>query len=344
VTVRQLLSNTAGFDGDLFEDTGRGDDALDRYLAYLGKAAGQVHPPGELYSYCNAGFVVAGALVARLRGESWESVLRDRLIEPLGAEHMTLTAEEAILFRTAAGHARDGGVAKPWQLPRSLGPACATACASVGDLVRFGRMFLAGGEGPLSPDALAAMATPQVTIPGVADRSSDRYGLGLCLYTWDGAPVVGHNGGTVGQSTFWRVLPEHDLVIAMTANGGATNAFFDDLLDDIVEETTGLRVPPRPTPPPGPAAPGPAEYAGRYAYPLFTFDVTAADAGLDVNVTAHGVAAKTGAIPVTERFVPLAGDTFITAEPDDGVHSTLTFVAGGRYLHDGRAAQRVPEA
>ncbi|MEU0486390.1 serine hydrolase domain-containing protein, partial [Streptosporangium sp. NPDC006013] len=32
ITVRHLLTHTGGFDGDLFEDTGRGDDCLDRYV------------------------------------------------------------------------------------------------------------------------------------------------------------------------------------------------------------------------------------------------------------------------------------------------------------------------
>ena len=50
VTVRQLLSHTGGFAGDLFEDTGRGDDALDRLLVFMRTGAHQVHPPGELFS------------------------------------------------------------------------------------------------------------------------------------------------------------------------------------------------------------------------------------------------------------------------------------------------------
>jgi CubicO group peptidase (beta-lactamase class C family) len=340
VTVRNLLSHTAGFDGDLFEDTGRGDDALERYLAYLPKVAGQVHPVGALYSYCNAGFNVAGALVARLRGDTWEQVMRDRLIGPLGAGHMALFAEEAILFRTSAGHGVKGEVANPWQLPRSAGPAGGPACAAPRDLVRFGRMFLAGGEGLVSSDSLAAMTTPQVEMPGGGGREADRYGLGIALYTWDGARVIGHDGGTVGQSTLWRVLPEHDLVVAMNANGGGPTALFDDLLDLIVPETTGLTVPPRAVPPRVPVVPGPRKYAGSYAYPLYSFDVAATDHGLEVTETARGVAAQTGTPLRTERYVELDGDTFITANRVNGVHHTITFVDDGKYLHDGRAARR----
>lgn len=210
VTVRQLLLHTGGFDGDLFEDTGRGGDALDRYLVYLHEGASQVFPPGALFSYCNAGYSVLGALVSRLRGGTWESALRERLIEPLGARHVALLAEEAIMFRVAAGHVKSDGagytVATQWQLPRSAGPAGATPYAAPRDLVRFGRMFLASGVAAagarlLSPDAVAAMTSPQITLPGVPVRGAGHRGLGPVVFDWAGTAVIGHDGGTVGQAT-----------------------------------------------------------------------------------------------------------------------------------------------
>ena len=329
VTVRHLLSNTAGFDGDLFEDTGRGDDALDRYLAHLARNAGQVHAPGGMYSYCNSGFATAGALIARLRGAPWEAVLRERLIEPLGLTHTTSFAEEAILFRVAAGHL-DGKVTTEWQWPRALGPAGTVVCAAPRDLVTLGRLFLDGGEH-------AAMMTPQVGVPGVPGRDARQYGLGLDLYEWNGVGVVGHNGGTIGQSAMWRVIPSHGVVIAGALNGGDATAFADAVLDPIVAELTGVIVPPRSVPS-GATGPGPAEYAGRYEHSMYRYDVVATDTGLDITATGKGVAAGDRS---SERYVALTNDTFITAEPNGGVHSTLTFVDGGRYLHNGRAAGRV---
>jgi CubicO group peptidase (beta-lactamase class C family) len=351
VTVRQLLTHTGGFDGDLFEDTGRGDDALDRYLAYLGGNAGRVAPPGALFSYCNSGFSVLGALVSRLRGGTWESVLRERVIGPLGARHMALLAEEAVLFRAAAGHLKPDGageysVTPQWQLPRSNAPAGATPCAAPRDLVRFGRMFLAGGVADggarlLSSDALAAMMSPQATAPGVAVRGGGRQGLGAALYDWDGTAVFGHDGGTIGQSTLWRVVPDHQLVVAINANAGGTVRFFDELLDPIVHDLTGLTVPARPVPPGNPPPRDLSRYAGRYAFPLCTYDVTATDAGLDVTATPNGFAAQMGETATTERYVTLAGDTFIAERPENGIHPVITMVDDGKYLHVGRAAVRV---
>src|SRR6201995_5982253 len=53
VTVRHLLTHTSGIDGDVFTDTGRGDDCLERYVALLADAA-QNHPLDATWSYCNA--------------------------------------------------------------------------------------------------------------------------------------------------------------------------------------------------------------------------------------------------------------------------------------------------
>lgn len=69
----------------------------------------------------------------------------------------------------------------------------------------------------------------------------------------------------------------------------------------------------------------------------------ATEDGLDVTTAPNGVAAQTGDAPATERYVALTDDTFITTQPEDGLHSTLTFIDGGRYLHDGRAAARVAQ-
>src|SRR5215470_11815974 len=59
VTVRHLLTHTSGIDGDVFTDTGRGDECVERYVALLVEV-GQNHPLGATWSYCNAGFVLAG--------------------------------------------------------------------------------------------------------------------------------------------------------------------------------------------------------------------------------------------------------------------------------------------
>ena len=55
ITVRQLLTHTSGFEGDIFTDTGVGDDCVEKYLGVLHDVP-QLFPPGTMWSYNNAGF------------------------------------------------------------------------------------------------------------------------------------------------------------------------------------------------------------------------------------------------------------------------------------------------
>jgi CubicO group peptidase (beta-lactamase class C family) len=346
VTVRQLLSHTGGFAGDLFEDTGRGDDALGKLVAWMRTNAAQVHAPGAMFSYCNSGFCVLGALVAKLRGGTWESALREHLIEPLGVTHMALYAEEAVLFRVAAGHlGEEQRLFDRWQLPRSNAPAGSTPCAAPRELVRLGRMFLADGVAAdgtrvLPAGTFAAMCERQVALPEVGERYISAWGLGLMLWNWDSVPVVGHDGGTPGQTACWRVVPGRDVVVAITVNGGAAAALVDDVLEAVLAETAGVQIPPRLLPPatPVPFTPGP--YTGSFESPLIRYEVAAADGGLDVTTIPMGFAAEVDAESSTARFVALGGDRFVAAELDEGIHPTITFLENGRYLYNGRAIPR----
>jgi CubicO group peptidase (beta-lactamase class C family) len=55
--VRQLLCHTSGFDGNVFDDLGCGDDAVARYVEALADWP-QNFPPGPRFSHSNSGYCV----------------------------------------------------------------------------------------------------------------------------------------------------------------------------------------------------------------------------------------------------------------------------------------------
>ncbi len=84
LTVGQLLNHTAGWDGgDSWTDTGEGDDALERSVALLADLP-QQFAPGTGASYNNAAFVLAGRVVEKVTGETFERALARLVLDPLG--------------------------------------------------------------------------------------------------------------------------------------------------------------------------------------------------------------------------------------------------------------------
>src|SRR3954466_9572919 len=71
ITVRHLLTHTAGFEGDIFTDTGVGDDCVEKLVTLL-RDVPQLFPPGSMWSYNNAGFTVLGRLVEVLREKPYD--------------------------------------------------------------------------------------------------------------------------------------------------------------------------------------------------------------------------------------------------------------------------------
>jgi CubicO group peptidase (beta-lactamase class C family) len=358
ITVRHLTCHTAGFEGDIFLDTGRGDDAVGRLVDRLAEVP-QVFPPGERHSYNNAGFVVLGRVVEVLRDKPYAAALRDHLAGPLGLDHLATDAHEAILHRAAVGHVtREQGAAPApapvWGLAASNAPAGSLLSMSAADLLRFARLHLDQGKTPdgtrlLSATSVAEMQRRQVDLP-YPTTVGDAWGTGWALGEWDGAAVVGHNGGTVGQAAVLRVVPAAGVAVAVLTNGGELLPLYRALVGEVLRELAGIRMPPPPEPPAEPRPVDPHPYTGGYQNRVVRYDVGADGPGrLWLSTTRRGAFAELGA-PV-ERFdiVRLAGDTFISVEPQYGEHVTLAFAdpdpAGRcRLLYLSRAVPRTGDA
>jgi len=354
ITVRQLLCHTAGFEGDIFTDTGPGDDCIEKFVATLGSVP-QLFPPGEMFSYNNAGFCVLGRIVEVLRGKQYDACLREHLFVPLGLTHAATSANEAILYRAAVGHIEPGPDAEPqpapvWSLARSNAPAGSMLSMRPRDLLTFARMHMSGGTAAdgtavLSATTVQAMQEPQVKLPNLAIMG-DRWGLGWEMFDWPGGTVIGHDGGTIGQSAFLRLVPGRDVAIALLTNGGDGIGLYARVYRHLLRELAGVELPPMPVPPAEPARVDAGRYLGTYSCDVADMTVTQdQDGRLWVEQVPKGVIAQMGAQPERHELVRLDGDTFVTAEPEHGVHMPHVFVGddgAGRslYLHSGRAIRR----
>ncbi len=354
ITIRQLLCHTAGFEGDIFTDTGKGDDCVQKYVATLGDLP-QLFPPGEMFSYNNAGFCVLGRVVEVLRGKPFDDCVREHLFTPLGLTHACNGPYEAILHRAAVGHLQPDPKADPvpapvWALARSNSPAGSMLTMSPRDLLAFAQMHIDGGTSAdgstvLSTAAVKAMQERQVTLPKLG-LMGDAWGLGWELFDWDGGTVIGHDGGTIGQAAFLRIVPDKNIAIALLTNGGNAHGLYMAIYSRLLADLAGVTVPPLPTPPADRKRIDATRYLGTYTCDVVEMTVTQDDDGrIWLDQTPKGLMAEMGGRPEHRELTLLDGDTLINVEPEQGIHMPLAFVGDdgsghALYAHHGRAIRR----
>jgi CubicO group peptidase (beta-lactamase class C family) len=355
ITIRHLLTHTAGFEGDIFTDTGVGDDCVEKYLGVLHNVP-QLFPPGSMWSYNNAGFSVLGRLVEVLRGKPYDACLREYLIEPLGITHAATSPYDAILFRAAVGHLETapGAGFRPttvWALVRSNIAAGSMLSMSPRGLLAFARMHLEDGTASdgtrlLAPGTAARMHEKEVDVPYRGYLGSS-WCLGFQRFDTPDGTIIGHDGSTIGQDAYLRIVPAAGVAVALVTNGGTPGPLFVDVVGHVLESLAGVPLPAEPVPsaerPPVDAS----RYVGTYANATATVVVSQQDDGavwMEI-IPTSALADELGEQPERWELVSFSNDTLITLERDRGLHRPYAFLGDNgtghaRYLHTGRALAR----
>lgn len=361
VTVRDLLRHTSGFDGDVFIDTGRGDDALSRYMDEI-RDLPQIAEPGAIWSYSNSGFAILGRLVEVVGETVFETAMKERLLAPLGLQHSVVFPEEVIPRPNAVGHEPDPEdpdslrVSEPWGLFRSCGPMGASLVASAGDVLRFALLHLDGGVAAdgtrlLSADLVAAAQQPQIAL--VDDTVlGEAWGLGWILDHFGDVTVIGHDGNSLGQNAFMRIAPDHRFGFCLQTNVESALSMYRELAAWLFTERLGVAPRQDPAPLESRVVADPGRYTGTYERSGLVFTIDAdEDGALVATIEASHAAAEMQSLPPMERLplVPVERDqSFLLKLPIADSELLAVFfnpadeAAEPTYLHfGGRAHKRV---
>jgi CubicO group peptidase (beta-lactamase class C family) len=252
ITVRTLLTHTSGIVGDFFVDTGANDDATERYVERCSELAYFTEP--GIYSYCNSGFGILGRLIEVVGGAPWVAQLRAKILDPLRMAAL-VDPEETMFYRAAAGHILTASgeirlTPTPF-LPRSTESIGARLTMSPATMLAFAQCHLrdglaADGTRLLSERSARAMRESNVRLP-FDFLNIEAFGLAWAIRDAE-AGVVGHNGGTIGQSAFLLLFPEVELALAVLTNisSSATSTAFEEIVRAVVASVDGARLRVRP--------------------------------------------------------------------------------------------------
>lgn len=227
--------------------------------------------PGARYAYSNLGAGLLGHALALRARQSYEELVRERILEPLG---MTSTAITGGPLELARGHDPRGRPAPYFDLPTLAGAGALRS--SLTDMLRFAAAGLGGDESPLQR-AMAMTREPRKKI-----ALAMRIGLGWHMLGSGERRLLTHSGGTAGFSSSTGLLPARGIAVVALANSRQTSV--EDIALHVLEPRIPLRPPPKHREEIVPAPGVLARYAGVYDVAGTHVTITPDAGGLVVDV------------------------------------------------------------
>ncbi|HSB55774.1 MAG TPA: serine hydrolase domain-containing protein [Gemmatimonadales bacterium] len=234
ITIRQLMSHTAGFrnptwpwGGDKpwhpFEPTEWAQVvAMLPYTEIL-------FPPGSKYSYSNPGIIFLGRVIEKLSGDDFEVYVDKNILKPLGMTHsyFDLTPYHLLADRSNNYEVRDGKpVANGLDFDTGITTSNGGLNAPITDMAKYFAFLLGRGPGATGPvpvlarKSLEEMWRPVMTAGG-EEAPGDSVGLSFFVKHEGTLRLIGHTGSQRGFRAFFYLHPESGTAVVAAFNTAA---------------------------------------------------------------------------------------------------------------------------
>ena len=216
VTPRQLATHTAGIRHYGLND---GIDCLKRYknvrdgLAIFNRDS-LLFKPGTAYSYSTYGYSLLSAVIEQASRTPFLTYLQTAVFTPLGMAHTGADySDQVVPHRVRFYETRNGWLLNANQVENSYKWAGGGLLSTPADLVIMGGSLL--NYSLLKRETVALLFTPQL----LTDGKNTNYGFGWRIGTdQKGRRIIHHGGSIDGGRTFLMLYPDHNLIVAITAN------------------------------------------------------------------------------------------------------------------------------
>ncbi|MGA7379600.1 MAG: serine hydrolase domain-containing protein [Terriglobales bacterium] len=214
VTIRELLSHTAGFT-DYPEKFDFRKDYTEAGLLKIVEGIPLKFPPGTNYSYANLGYLTLGILIHQVTGEFYGDFLQERIFRPLDMSTTRIISEADIVPNRAAGYRLVKGELKnqEWVSPTLNTTADGALYFSILDLAKWDAALYT--EKLLHHSSLEQMWTPAKLLNGQVNPGN--YGFGWDILNRNGHKVLDHGGAWQGfEVHISRYLDDKLTVVVLT--------------------------------------------------------------------------------------------------------------------------------
>ncbi|WP_445664466.1 serine hydrolase domain-containing protein [Fodinibius sp. AD559] len=225
VRVKHLLEHTAGFDDMHFSEfyNTRHDPniSLEKALSINPKSREVRWRPGTRYSYSNPGYAVAGYIIEKVTGQSYEDYLREHILNPLEMNRSSFAYSDSVKEALATGYK---GEYEPVEYQHIYLRPAGMLHSSPTDMAKFVQLLLnngsLNGQEIIAEILVERMETTETTL-AAKHGFSRGYGLGITNSEMAGYPNLNHGGGIDGFVSQYMYFPEYDLGYVLLLNSSS---------------------------------------------------------------------------------------------------------------------------
>ena len=215
ITTRLLAGHLAGirhYKGNEMQNNKRYESVLESLSIF--KDDPLLHAPGSAFSYSSYGFNLLSAVVEGASSQNFLDYMDAHVFGPMDMGHTEADQVYPIISDRGRYYMMYGDqLINAPAVDNSYKWAGGGFLSTSDDLVRFGFAYL--GNKILKQESIKLLWTSQKTTSG----EDINYGIGWRSGVDDsGRSWVGHNGGSVGGSTIFKIYPEEEVVIALISN------------------------------------------------------------------------------------------------------------------------------
>jgi len=240
VTIRELLSHTAGFT-DYPKDFDLRKDYSEEELLKMVEAIPPAYPSGTNWAYSNMGYVTLGILIHKVSGQYFGDFLRERVFKPLGMSTSRIISEADVIPNRAAGYVLKNGQVKnqEWVSPSANSTADGSLYFTILDLAKWDAALYT--EKVLKETSKREMWTVANLRDGKPNPGS--YGFAWFVDSRNGHRLVGHDGRWQGFTTHIARYLDDRLTIVILTNQG--NCDPQRIVDEIAAIVLAKAAPPK---------------------------------------------------------------------------------------------------
>jgi CubicO group peptidase (beta-lactamase class C family) len=228
ITLRHLLTHTAGFE-DLYLDfvALEAEDQPTAGAWLASHVPGRVQPPGEIAAYSNYGAALAGYIVARVSGQTYDEYIQEHILDPLGMAHSAALAplHPQVASNESVGYVYQDGAFQVF--PKFYGPWDGAPMgflgASATDMGRFMIAHLQNGrysDGEIPEARILEETTARQMHETLFTHDPRLMGTayGFFDFSDNGQRTIGHSGTAEPMHALLLLLPDQDLGVFVAYN------------------------------------------------------------------------------------------------------------------------------